>query len=150
MEQYASVHIYFVYINCCRCVRISDFFFLMLSLMLSVICLICVFFLIFCQGPQCCSDLAVSFHYVEAELMYTLDYYTYYLRAYGYVPRYLPSAHRRPRLHPGQNITAAVETEVSHEGTDRANHSASAILVSGYHTTGEKVNRTASVRGSHR
>lgn len=35
------------------------------------------------QGADCCSDTAISFHYIEPDQMYILDYLIYHMHPHG-------------------------------------------------------------------
>ena len=44
------------------------------------------------QGIDCCSDTAISFHYVSPNQMYVIDYLVYHLRPYGIAPHFHDSS----------------------------------------------------------
>uniref|UniRef100_A0A0K0FTL6 Glycoprotein-N-acetylgalactosamine 3-beta-galactosyltransferase 1 n=1 Tax=Strongyloides venezuelensis TaxID=75913 RepID=A0A0K0FTL6_STRVS len=41
------------------------------------------------QGPTCCSDIAVTFHYVDGRGMYALDYLIYHLKPFGHMSKFI-------------------------------------------------------------
>ncbi|XP_030377536.1 glycoprotein-N-acetylgalactosamine 3-beta-galactosyltransferase 1-like isoform X2 [Scaptodrosophila lebanonensis] len=59
------------------------------------------------DGLDCCSDLAISFHYVSPNLMYVLDYLIYHLKPYG-IQRTLE--HLPEKLKVGEFLPPPIET----------------------------------------
>lgn len=63
------------------------------------------------QGLDCCSDNAISFHYVSPNQMYVLDYLIYHLRPYGIVAHSQPLPIKLPNSDINKMIMSSTQTK---------------------------------------
>ena len=84
------------------------------------------------QGKECCSDSAISFHYITPQLMHIFDYLIYQLRPYGMPADQRPATPEPP---PDLNLTALPWFASSDEVTTQQTISSDTIPLHFMHLT---------------
>lgn len=70
------------------------------------------------QGPNCCSDNPVSFHYIQPGQMYDLDYFFYKVRPYGIEHHTEPLPPKIPYVPPAVRVTTVASTSKPSQETE--------------------------------
>ncbi len=76
------------------------------------------------QGPDCCSDYAITFHYVPPNMMYVFEYLVYHLKPYGIATNLVVPLNQSETTSPRARADQSHAASGPKAGTDEQTHSA--------------------------